>query len=321
MLGLLCVLLKYVHTRCDVSCDCSDSNAFSYSDCCNDPLDARVDLCDGKNRRNEITPMLCFSGGCPVTKDSCRPYLEFANVAVFIAKIPNGKKLMKLYNRGDIKGLSKFASQCGGCENYDVMSAFYYNADSRIGACNLTFDTNFIVWFLQRFYYYLDTILTQPDVCVSNTSIVTGGGRPIDLLCPPCTYTNLSFGSDANATALFNSIIGNSAIASNVTTFIQILLFQIQSANNACSSKSSGLGGNSTFSLYVDLLRQYLGKTNYLLGINADYTQKYAAQFTKGGFVWVPYPGKPGSPNGAALVNVPPTYFNDNTWTFLNSDA
>lgn len=288
MLGsLLFLLFRYAHGACEVSCDCSSSNSgFSSEqgccgsfDSCSEPFD-RCSIWNAESKSiSEIKPMLCFLGGCPSLKNCCQPYLEFGNVTAFLAKIPNAKKLNKLYQKNDVKAVAKLAADCRECDNYDALTAFYYNFDSQSGVCNYKFDSNFILFFLQRFYYFLDLQSgTKPAVQITPHAITNcGNGKPIDLLCPPCTYTNLNFGNEENALHIFNTIIGNAVISDLVSNFISILLSQVQSAVRKCFGKRGALN-DTTFSLYADLLQKYLVKTASLVNANTEYVEQFIKQ-------------------------------------------
>lgn len=326
--SLLFTLFESVQSRCNVSCDCesevSCSTTTCEDDCLKDCYAKFASDCKKYKSIVDVKPFICFDDCCPSLKDCCKPYLEFANVAEFVAKIPNAKKLKKMFVKNDTKGLIKFASQCDGCENYDALNAFYYNADSHSGIFNLKFDSNFILFFLQRFYYYLDLIIDASTVKVSNTSVMCmKTNKCYDLLCPPCTYTDLTFGSEANALKLFNSIIGNAVIHDVVIIFVRILLYQIHITVSRCSEQNNKLGGFSTYSLYAELLQQYLIKTKDLTVANTLYVENFGASQTSFFFVWFPFANTTatGTVGAANLLNVPSaTYTNPETFDYLNSD-
>ncbi|ELA42274.1 uncharacterized protein VICG_00674 [Vittaforma corneae ATCC 50505] len=327
--SLLFTLLESVQSKCNEPCDCDSSFTSCSTEVCEqDCLKACYTKFDGDCKKYksiiDVRPFICFDDCCPSLKDCCKPYLEFANIAEFVAKIPNAKKLKKMYIKNDVKGLIKFASQCDGCENYDALNAFYYNADSHSGIYSLKFDSNFILFFLQRFYYYLDLIVDSSTIKISHTALMCAKtNKCYDLLCPPCTYTDLTFGSESNALKLFNSILGNTAIHDIVIIFIRILLYQIHITVSRCAEQNNKLGGFSTYSLYAELLQQYLVKTKDLNVANTLYVENFGSSQVNFFYIWFPFENNTatGIVGAANLLNVPSaTYTNSETFRFLNSD-
>lgn len=322
---ILLLLSKSVMAACDVPCDCSSEQGSSES-CsveCNTGSFSKFDCDDSFKKLAEIQSFIC-SGVCPTAK-ACKPYLEFANIAVFMTKIPNAKKLKKLYYKCDINGLLKYASSCGGVESYDALSAFFYNADSRSGISCLKFDSNYILFFLQRFYYFLDLISDNLGSVSNNNLVCNKTNKPFDLLCPPCTYTNLNFGIDSHALSLFNTIIGNAVISDLVVAFVRILLYQLHQAACRCAEQHCDPSAFTTFGLYIDLLRNYLLKTSELSAVNALYVQNFGtSQASQDLFCWLPYNDISATTNlltGMAALGVispPEQYINAGTYNYLN---
>lgn len=328
----LFLLLKYAQSKCDVSCDCSDDRS-SISYCsdsresdCRDDFFRKIHQ-EGRRHKllTEVPSFVSINGRCPSFK-SCKPHLEFANIAVFLSRIPNMKKLGKLYKKDDIRALARLAAQSDGMDHYDALNAFYYNADSHSGIRDLRFDSNFILFFLQRFLYFLDILADNKSVKICNRSLTCmSTNRVYDILSPPCTYTNLTFDTDSRAMELFNSIIGNTAIHETVSGFIRILLHLVKDAVCRCNDQQKKLETFTTYSLYADLLQDYLKRSEEIVVSNTRYVEEFGTtNQTAFFFIWFPFAGvipPSTAPAQAILFLVPTTpYTNATAFDYLNSE-
>lgn len=282
------------------STDCEQSSFSSTSNC-------DLENCCQKNcgfdeckKLTKVTPFICYNNKCPSNK-KCVPYSEFDQIVEFYEKIPNFNILSKLYCKNDIKSLIKLASSRDSCEHYDAYNAFFYNADSHSGIYNFKFDSAFIQYFLVRFYYYLDLIYIQKTCRLSSNCVLQSNcNDPIDFLCPPCTFTNLSFESDQQALLLFNTITSDTLITENVLSFIRILLCQIKS--NVCDKK------DTTFGIYVNTLYQYFFRTYQIVEYNFQRKLDFINNTLHYGFFYIPYTyvnGVPTSEVQQTIINVP----------------
>lgn len=189
------------------------------------------------------------------------PQIQFANIAQFIVSIPNKKHILPLFNELNIAHLVKLASRTGCFQNYDAYNALFYNADSMTGICKREFDSNYIQFFLVRFFYLLDLLSAEVPVVIRDNGIFSNDfKREIDFFNLPVNYVNLSFGSRENELKLFNSIITDTSLTQFLVKFINTLVRAL-SLHNVKTEKTLKCLQFNTFTIYIDLLRGYLLRT------------------------------------------------------------
>jgi hypothetical protein len=59
----------------------------------------------------------------------------------------------------------KLAAKRYDFEHFDAYNALFYNADALGGLCKREFDLNYILWFLTRFYCFLE-LLNCENPCI-----------------------------------------------------------------------------------------------------------------------------------------------------------
>lgn len=314
----LAALLNNVSARCsEESCDGRSevsADCFTKFGECEDSKIAEI-AC--------ISPFICGTSCCPSWTKPCKPYLEFANIAEFLAPLPSADKLKDYFWKGDLKALTKLATNCSGCCNYDGLIAFFFNADAFFGINSRVFDDNFILYFLQRFYYFLDLILDNPTIKVYNNNLYCiKTQKMFDLLCIPEPYASLNFGTPAEALKLFNSVIENPVINSVLDSFIKVLLIQISLANKRCVTQSSRLSEFNTYTSYISLLNAYLLKTAEISNRNVTNVETYGLSQVTFCYIYFPYTTTTGpNPNyQVQLLNVNTSqYVGPKTYRFLQS--
>lgn len=314
----LATLLKNVSARCsEESGDCRSEvsvDCFTKFGECEESKIADI---------VHISPFVCGTGCCPTWNKPCKPYLEFANIAEFLAPLPSANKLKDYFWKGDLKALTKLATNCSGCCDYDALIAFFFNADAFFGLGSRVFDDNYILYFLQRFYYFLDLVLDNPAIKVYNNNLYCIKSQKIfDLLCIPEPYSDLTFGTPGEATKLFNSIIENPVIHCVLDSFIKVMLIQISNANKRCITQCSKLGEFNTYTSYIALLNASLLKTTEISHRNVGNVESYGLSQVPFHFVYFPYANSTGpNPNyQVALLNVNNSqYISPKTYRFLQS--
>jgi len=247
--------------------------------------------CDDKKKRMSIVmprPIVCLDK-CPRI-NTCIPYLEFTNVVEFCVTLPQIKRVEPLFWKCDIKALEALASKADCFQNYDALNAFYFNADCYSGVITRQFSSNFILFFLTRFFYYLQLVYIDHLVFVNGCELVyIANKKHVDLLCIPCQFNNTTFGSEANALRIFNLIISDTTITKIVSDFICILLKQICIANAHCTQKCGSTESFNTFFVYITVLQAYLNKTKEIVFFNLQQKIDFITPQLQFSFIVFPY--------------------------------
>jgi hypothetical protein len=214
-------------------------------------------------------------------------------------------------HRGDrcknLLGLVKSASNC--YEEYDsLIQQFYFN-DVTNGIATLNFDINFILYFLNRFQYYLSLVYCNNLANVAGGNILSlRDSCPINLLCIPPKFANATYGSIDETLRIFNTIITETTITEFVVRFCQILLFQIREAicPNFPNKDVEKLKLN-TYILYSGILSQMIQRTAGIANTNLQ--QKIAffnASLSQAYFLTIPLkPATGSSVSNVAIVAIP----------------
>lgn len=251
-------------------------------------------------------PMVCLET-CP-RLNTCCPYLEFTHIVEFCVSIPNIKKTHPLFMKCDIKALECLASKADCFQNYDALNAFYYNADCHSGVITRQFSSNFILFFLTRFFYYLQLVYIDGVAFVNGNELVyLANKRHIDLLCIPSHFNNTTFGTEANALRIFNIIISDTTITKVVSDFINVLLKQICIANSSSTQKHGSVESFNTFFVYITVLQSYLAKTKEITLFNLQQKIDFLAPQIQFTFILFPYltTDSPAPTKAFKLVPVP----------------
>lgn len=264
------------------------------------------------NNIARVKHFICLDQDFSEISKTCKPHLEFSNVVEFMAKIPYSKDLLRSLRNRDLKTLLKMASKSKEIKDYDAYNAFFYNADSYLGALENVFDTNYIAFFLKTFYYFIDHIFVEKTAVILNGSLVHKiSGRPIDLLCIPDCFSNLVFGSEIDSTNIFNLILADTAITDFLVTFINLLLSQI---NSSKSVENNRLKDHNTLGLYIDVLKTYLTKTKLIAERNFNVKYEFLNNSTNFMFAYIPFSnGNPSNdPNDVGIINLSPPLYTNN---------
>jgi len=259
---------------------------------------------------------------CPSKKRKCTPYIEFTRIVEFFIVIPGAPKLFSFIESNDIKSLERLASKSSCSQNYDAMSAFFYAADSFLGLKTHHFSYDFILFFLTRFYYFL-------NIChIDNVAVFNGvdlvyieNRKPVDLLDIPSVYNNATFGTEANACHIFNTIITDTTITKIVLDFILVISAQITIAVGKCTPGFCPPSKNfTTYDTYVALLTAYLNATAELTSVNLLQKIEFIKPQTQFAFIVLPFLATPNaSTKSFYVLDLDATkYFNvNNTARFV----
>jgi len=275
--------------RCEDSrssvCESSSSISCIRDSCCEDdffPIPGQG-KCENKCKKIiDIGQFICCCDRKAPVFNCVLPYLEFANAAQFLVKIPNARRLLTLITKGSVGELEKIASRAECFRNYEAHNAIFYNADAASGLQTRRFDTNFILFFLNRFQYYLNiTFIEKLAIVGGNDLVCPKTKKHFDLLCLPPQYANITYGSDANAARIFNTIISDTTITKDVTDFIDVLIGQIEVCAKLNTTRNGNLrmctdstGNleisclNNTYNVYMALLTGYLEVTRGIVSNN-----------------------------------------------------
>ncbi|KAM0680706.1 hypothetical protein GINT2_000976 [Glugoides intestinalis] len=297
----------------------------SRKDCDSSEISSTETICNSLT----ITPFINNGKACAILNGCCKPYSEFDFVTEFMTVIPNAKKIAPLYKTGDRKGLLKIATGAETTENYDAYNALFYNADVRINTPELKFDTNFIQFFLARFYYYLDILALYPTLQSRSNTLTDGKtGKSFCLLNLPSPFDEIIFGCNATALKLFNTILENTAINTTVKDFIRILLHQVNTSFINCAEKYPKNSCFNTYVIYASLLKQCLLMSNAVVVANTQYIEAFGTNAMSIPFYYVPYTRTTAAiiasptnknPTAAFLIPVDGTrYVDAATYDFLN---
>lgn len=292
----------------DNSSSCSDS-----SDClgqsssveCNNFVKQYSSTCKQPSFKNIIYPKNFVSlESCPTPRRKCEPYLEFNRIVEFYLTIPNSPKLISFLENKDIKSLERLASKSGSTSNYDAYSAFFYDADSFMALRQGKFSTDFINYFLTRFYYFLNLAYIENIATYNGMDLILNATKkPVDFLDIPSQYANATFGTDVNAARIFNLIISDTTITTIVIDFINILRKQIAcSVGKCCPSLGASHKRLTTYELYVNLLVAYLTSTSEITAVNLTQKIDFLAPQHQFAFVVVPYLASTSATTKSALL-------------------
>lgn len=263
--------------------------------------------CDDKRRRQSVImprPMVCHEVH-PRT-NTCCPYLQFTHVVQFCVSIPSSKRIHPLFLRCDIKALECLASKADCFQNYDALNAFYFNADCHSGVITRQFSSDFILFFLTRFFYYLQLAHIDSVAFVNGNELVyINNKKCIDLLCIPNHFNNTTFGTEANALRIFNIIISDTTITRVVSDFISVLLKQICVANSNNIQRCGSVESFNTFFVYITVLQAYLTKTKEITLFNLQQKIDFLTPQLQFSFILFPYLTSTGAAPTKAFEVIP----------------
>jgi hypothetical protein len=221
------------------------------------------------------------------------PHIEFANIADFYATMPDNKEISELFKSNSISCLVKLASKVEKFEHYDAYNALFYNADALGGLCKREFDSNYILWFLARFYYFLELFnCKNPCIMRENVLLAPDQETIVDLLNLPSEWHNVNFGCQENALRLFNSIISDTIVNPYLVKFILILIKQLETVEITKTGKKIKDHIDSsrftTFTAYYMLLRGSLMRTMDVSSLNLKIKFEFLSKNKVFAFVEVP---------------------------------
>lgn len=262
---------------------------------------------------------------CPTKKRRCTPYLEFTRIVDFLLVIPSAHKLFPLLEKHDLRSLERIASRSNCGQNYDAFNSFFYFADSYLGLQTRNFSYDFILFFLTRFYYFLNLVHVENLAVFNGIDIIfIADKKCVNFLDIPAFYNNATFGTESNSCDIFNAIITDTTITKIVLDFIVVLTAQISKAIAKCNPDfviaNPVLKRFTTYEAYAYILLRYLGATADLTSINLTQKIDFITPQKQFAFIVLPYLSTASATTKSYNifdVNVPAHFVDSNTARFV----
>jgi len=240
------------------------------------------------------------------------PYFEFNN---FVASLQTFHLLSSL-ERGHLAREFKkeeLKAELKSIKNFDALTPLLYNADVIEGSFKNIFDSNFIMYFVQRYYYYLEKKgycgkegeKNQKDNKCYFEDDSNFGCHEVDLLNIPESYTNNVY--NENVCEVFKQILTDQRYYKVLLKFIELLKHQIEEVTKSKKNEEERILAHAeltTYRGYVEALNASLNAVERYVKNNSKRRNNFLSEFKSETFVVVPVYGHSAKCE-AISINIP----------------
>ncbi|KAI4292525.1 hypothetical protein PAPHI01_1799 [Pancytospora philotis] len=187
-------------------------------------------------------------------------YYEFMDFPAFYLAVPlthARRDLLKFATLSKCDGAErtricdKIFADCCSYKNYDNLRPYLYNLDVLDALAKNKYDTNFMTYFLNVYYNYIDVYLAtfSPNARVfynAQTGFLSNSEAPLSFVAP---VTNYHF-DERVLGEIFNKIVSFMPNSTFNILFVRMLLFQFDEYVRNCAC-IDGKGELSTYEAYI----------------------------------------------------------------------